>query len=169
MACKQGDKKCFTFMWKLENASCCLQKRGNLIKSPAFVVDEIYETKWKLWLYPRGERDGDYIGFFLHRELDFTGATNVQIIYELAFIAKDGSSLTSHDLITHTFYKDGSLDFSRFEKRDDVFILKLSTFLTEKLSQLDVEFGRSLERWRRKFDALLAPASESRRDPSCGT
>ncbi|GBM11961.1 hypothetical protein AVEN_209650-1 [Araneus ventricosus] len=84
MECKESEEKCFTFLWKLENISFCLQKRGEEIKSPTFVMDAIGKTKWKLSLYPRGERDGNYIGYFLNRETDTEGADTEGIKYELA-------------------------------------------------------------------------------------
>ncbi|GBM11926.1 hypothetical protein AVEN_209625-1 [Araneus ventricosus] len=74
MAFEESGKFFFAFTWKLENASYCLEKEGEEIKSPAFVVDSIDETKWKLGLYPRGEEHhGKYIGFYLFREIDGSG------------------------------------------------------------------------------------------------
>ncbi|GBN88851.1 hypothetical protein AVEN_176736-1 [Araneus ventricosus] len=127
----KNDKRCFTFTWTLENASYCLQKKGEKIESPVFVVDEIHKTKWKLWLYPRGESNGNFIGCFLHREFASEGEDSVEIKYELAFIGESGLVPTFKSLIQHSFSKIGGRDYGypKFVKREDVFILKRSTFL----------------------------------------
>ncbi|GBN51153.1 hypothetical protein AVEN_18703-1 [Araneus ventricosus] len=117
---------CFTFTWRLENADYCLQKKGEDIESPAFVVDEIHRTKWKL---TRGAEDGNFISCYLSRDSDCTGEDTVEIIYELAFIALDGTILTSHNVLKHSFPVGGGYGYSEFEKREDVFMLKRSTFL----------------------------------------
>ncbi|GBM11958.1 Speckle-type POZ protein B [Araneus ventricosus] len=131
MACKESEGKCFTFLWKVENMSFCLQKNGERIESPAFVVDAIEKTKWKLWLYPRGARDGNYIGYFLNREADSKGADKIEIKYELAFIAKDGSILVSKGIVKDTFPKGEEFGYNVFQKREDVYISKRSTFLPQ--------------------------------------
>ncbi|GBN51151.1 hypothetical protein AVEN_18701-1 [Araneus ventricosus] len=125
----EKEEKCFTFTWKLENASYCLQKKGEDIESPAFVVDEIHKTKWKLTLYPRGEEDGNYISCYLSRDSDCTGEKIVEIKYKLSFIGKCGLDLTPYGSIRASFLKGGGYGYPKFEKREDVFILKRSTFL----------------------------------------
>ncbi|KAF8770279.1 BTB and MATH domain-containing protein 42-like [Argiope bruennichi] len=47
-----NEKKCFTFIWKIENASYCSQKIGKFVDSPRFVVSEMKGTQWLLRLYP---------------------------------------------------------------------------------------------------------------------
>ncbi|GBM11959.1 Speckle-type POZ protein B [Araneus ventricosus] len=133
MACKESEGKCFTFLWKLENISFCLQKKGERIESPAFTVDAIDQTRWKLWLYPRGEKDGNHIGYFLHREADSKSPDKVEIKYELAFIAKDESVLQSWNTKNYVFSKDSGRGVGRviFEKREDVFISRRSAFLPQ--------------------------------------
>ncbi|GBN77975.1 Speckle-type POZ protein [Araneus ventricosus] len=131
MARKESEEKCFTFLWKLENISYCLQKKGERIESLSFVVDAIDETKWTLWLYPRGARDGNYIGYFLMRDADSKGGAKVEIKYELAFTAKDGSVLASKSIVKHAFSKGKGLGEHIFQKREDVYISKRSTFLQE--------------------------------------
>ncbi|CAL1262217.1 unnamed protein product [Larinioides sclopetarius] len=87
-------RKCFTFIWQLENASYCWQKYPESIHSPSFTVDEIHETNWKLELYPFFDKN-DAIGFFLRRLAD-NYAGSVQIDCELASLSSDGTVL-------HTF------------------------------------------------------------------
>ncbi|GBM11968.1 TD and POZ domain-containing protein 5 [Araneus ventricosus] len=131
MASKESEGKCFTILWKLENISYCLEKKGDRIESPAFVVEAVDQTKWKLLLYPRGGRVENCIGYFLNREADSKGADKVEIKYELAFTAKDGSVLASKSIVKHAFSKGKGLGGDVFQKREDVFISKRSTFLQE--------------------------------------
>ncbi|GBN91976.1 Speckle-type POZ protein B [Araneus ventricosus] len=130
---QESCKKSFTFTWKLENASYCLETKYAVLKSPAFVADLIDETKWKLGLYPRGLNHGDYIGVYLFRETDSKGAVQVEIYYELAFIGKDGSVLKSCKAFKHAFPKGEGKGWMKFEKREEVFIAKRSTFLPEDI------------------------------------
>ncbi|XP_055952682.1 speckle-type POZ protein-like [Argiope bruennichi] len=127
MECKNSGIKCFTFLWKLENISYSLQKVGSRIESPAFVVDAIEKTKWKLRLYPRGDRDGTFIGFFLHREKDSKGEDEIEIEFELDFIGKDGSSLRLTQPTNYAFPKSIGFGFTR----DDVCISKRLIFLPD--------------------------------------
>ncbi|CAL1262213.1 unnamed protein product [Larinioides sclopetarius] len=60
-------RKCFTFIWKLENASYCYANVGDHLESPAFTVDEIDGTNWKLELDPSSIAFPTYLGFFLRR------------------------------------------------------------------------------------------------------
>ncbi|CAL1294599.1 unnamed protein product [Larinioides sclopetarius] len=122
MACSE---KCFTFTWKLENISYCLQKKNAYIKSPAFVIDSTDETKSHLYLYPRGQDNGNYIGFHLFRE------RKREIKYELAFVAENGSVLRKMPVVKYDFSTYKVYGFSKFGKREDVFILKRSTFLPQ--------------------------------------
>ncbi|CAL1296281.1 unnamed protein product [Larinioides sclopetarius] len=129
MTFEEKGKKSFTFTWKLENASYCFERKGEKIKSPAFVVDSIDETKWKLGFYPRGAEHGDYIAFNLFREADSKGPARVEIYYELAFIAKDGSVLKSYTPPKHVFLKGEGMGINKFETREEVFTTKRSAFL----------------------------------------
>ncbi|GBN01132.1 hypothetical protein AVEN_189196-1 [Araneus ventricosus] len=92
MAGKENKGKCFIFIWKVENISYSLA--DEIIESPSFVVDAMDKTKWKLELYPRGERSVD-VGVYLFRSKDISDVAIVEVKYELAFIGKDGSVLVS--------------------------------------------------------------------------
>ncbi|CAL1294603.1 unnamed protein product [Larinioides sclopetarius] len=124
MACEGN---CFTFTWKLENISYCLQKQNRVIKSPAFVVDSFGERKWYLGLYPRGQEYEDFISFALYKELDSKKTVQREIKYELAFVGKDGSFLrriSKYDFSDHPGH-----GFSDFAGREEVFDTKRSIFL----------------------------------------
>ncbi|GBM11946.1 Speckle-type POZ protein B [Araneus ventricosus] len=124
-------EKCFTFTWKLENISYCLEGKDEAIYSPDFVLDSIDETKWCLGLYPRGKDDGNHIGFYLFRDEDSKGAARVEIKYEPAFIAEDGSVLKSYGALKTDFPKNTGRGFPQFETLKDVFVTKRSTFLPQ--------------------------------------
>ncbi|KAF8771292.1 Speckle-type POZ protein B like protein [Argiope bruennichi] len=124
-------EKCFTYTWKLENVSYCLQKRGAVIKSPAFVINSIDETKWKLGLYPRGKQYGNYIGFYLYREGDSKGPEYVEIKYELELVAEGSSNQTRKEKFKYVFPKSHGHGSQKFALLKYVFIEKRSLFLPQ--------------------------------------
>ncbi|GBO07174.1 hypothetical protein AVEN_131385-1 [Araneus ventricosus] len=60
-------RKCFFYKWRIENFNFCWQKTGEHLESPLFFIEPSPETSWRLWLYPRGEDDGEYISCYLFR------------------------------------------------------------------------------------------------------
>ncbi|CAL1282224.1 unnamed protein product [Larinioides sclopetarius] len=130
MACKdECCRKCFTFIWKLENASYCWQKTGERIESPAFILDSIDETKWKLRLYPRGQDWSNEIGFYLVRDADSKGSDSIEIEYDLSFLAQDGTILESRSPMIRSFLRKYGFGFNSFAMREDVFGARRSAFL----------------------------------------
>ncbi|GBN01123.1 Speckle-type POZ protein [Araneus ventricosus] len=127
MAGKENEGKCFLFIWKLENISYSLA--DEIIESPSFVVDAMDKTKWKLELYPRGERSAD-IGVYLYRRKDLSDVAIVEVIYELAFIGKDGSVLVSTK-IEHTFPRCQGFGEDSFVNREEVYDTKRLVFLPQ--------------------------------------
>ncbi|GBM11938.1 Speckle-type POZ protein B [Araneus ventricosus] len=130
MACEE---KCFTFIWKLENVSYCVEGKDEAIYSPEFVVDSINETKWFLGLYPRGEEDGNYIGFFLFRGPDSKGAVPKKMKFEFAFINNNGSVLTSRKAAINDFLESEGHGFPDLAEREEVFNTKRSAFLPQDI------------------------------------
>ncbi|GBN94312.1 Speckle-type POZ protein B [Araneus ventricosus] len=122
------EKKCFTFIWKLENASYCWQKTGDCIESSSFEIDELEETKWKLRLFHRSASTRNAIGFYLLRDSDSKGAMKAEIDYELAILASDGSALQSSEKTKGTFQKNSTSGL--FVSRNEVFVAR-STFLPQ--------------------------------------
>ncbi|GBM11905.1 Speckle-type POZ protein B [Araneus ventricosus] len=131
MACQNNtNRKEFTFIWILENFEYCWQKTGNSLKSPTFIVDTFERTKWSLSIKPRGYDSDRWISLYLRREEDSKGSATIELDYEIAFVASDGSELTSQSEYKHTFLKDGSWGFPKFEERETVFA-KRSKFLPQ--------------------------------------
>ncbi|GBN44583.1 hypothetical protein AVEN_137740-1 [Araneus ventricosus] len=120
----------FTFKWILENFEFCVQKKGTFLKSPAFIVDNIERSKWSVSIYPKGNKLENWISLYLNREEDSKGPTTIEIIYEFAFLASDGSALTSLSkrIGKRAFSKNDSDGYPRFEERDSIFAEK-SAFL----------------------------------------
>lgn len=125
-----GKTKEFSFTWVIENFSFCWQKNRERISSPAFIVDTMAKTKWTLEIWPRGDEDIDlnFISFYLVREKDSKGPRSFRILFELSFLAVDGSSLASMSS-QYSFTKDDSWGSSEFVKRDEVFQIKRKDFL----------------------------------------
>ncbi|CAL1294596.1 unnamed protein product [Larinioides sclopetarius] len=128
MASEESGKKSFTFTWKLENVSFCVQKTGAVIRSPSFVVDSVDQTKWYLGLYPRGKVDRNYIGFYLYRDADSKGAEKVEIRFQLELVA---NHVSAQDTFKYEFLKNLAYGTQIFEKREEVFVTKRSVFLPQ--------------------------------------
>ncbi|CAL1262216.1 unnamed protein product [Larinioides sclopetarius] len=122
----RGRRKCFTFIWKLENPHYCWHKKGRGISSPTFIVDEIEESKWKLKLLPRCGPNGNVVGLYLLRLTD-NNTVNVEIDSEIAFLAMNGEVLFSGRCTKRTFGKE-NCRFLCNAKREDVFPERRSFF-----------------------------------------
>ncbi|GFU74284.1 TD and POZ domain-containing protein 4 [Trichonephila clavipes] len=115
-----SEKKCFSFTWVIENFNFCWQKKGENILSPAFIADTIERSRWKLMLYPEGDlitKDGS-ISFFLKREEDSKGPTDLRIFFQLSFLSASGSVVMSSRIFEHPFKRGkcgGVLDFMKKE------------------------------------------------------
>ncbi|GIX80940.1 speckle-type POZ protein B [Caerostris extrusa] len=120
-----AEEKCFTFTWKLENMSYCWQKTEESLRSPKFVVDALEGTRWSLVLYPRQDKDGNYIGYYLYRDKDCSsGVNDIEIDYVLSFMAADGSALVEEKVIKTTMTKNKSFGWPEFVTREEVFLWK---------------------------------------------
>ncbi|GFY57133.1 TD and POZ domain-containing protein 3 [Trichonephila inaurata madagascariensis] len=120
--CSTCEKKCFSFTWAIENFSFFWQKKGENILSPTFIADTIERSKWKLALYPDGcmSARNNSISFFLRREVDSKGPTNLNIFFELSFLAVDGSVVMSSGIFECSFDRGKSGGFSEFMKKESL-------------------------------------------------
>ncbi|GFX38446.1 TD and POZ domain-containing protein 4 [Trichonephila clavipes] len=128
-----SENKCFTFTWIIENISYSWHKNGECIQSPAFVVNTMAKTKWRLLLYPKGdeETEVEFISFFLLREIDSKGPIDFEIFYELSFLAEDGSVLKSSAIFRREFERGKCRYFAKFAKSDDFFKIRRKDYLPE--------------------------------------
>ncbi|GFY68313.1 TD and POZ domain-containing protein 3 [Trichonephila inaurata madagascariensis] len=128
------ERRCFSFTWVIENFSFYWQKIGKKILSPAFTVDTIESTKWKLVLYPDGELrvKNDSMSFFLRREADSKGPTDITIYLELSFLAADGSVLKSSSITEYSFARGKDIGFPEILKKE-LLRSQRQQFLTEDI------------------------------------
>ncbi|GIX99921.1 hypothetical protein CEXT_107911 [Caerostris extrusa] len=82
-----------------------------------------------LSLYPRRFEDGNYIGYFLYRDKDCSSVNDIEIDYELSFMAADGSTLQEYKAINRTMSKDKGEGWPNFVTRNKVFLRKDHAFL----------------------------------------
>ncbi|XP_071036809.1 uncharacterized protein [Parasteatoda tepidariorum] len=117
------DKENFTYIWKIENFSSWVQKRGERVKSPWFTADTLDETKWRLDLYPRGIDNGNEICiscYLCRAEMD-SGDENVTIGYEFEILGVDGTTLLSKKVESFTFKRKESLGWPDFKSLNEIF------------------------------------------------
>ncbi|GFW20427.1 TD and POZ domain-containing protein 1-like [Trichonephila clavipes] len=115
-----SERRCFSFTWAIENFSFCWKKTGEGLSSPTFIADTIERTKWKLVLYPDGnlsEKNG-FMSFFLRREEDSKGSTDIVIFFELAFLAADGSVIKSSGIGEYSFVRGKEGGFTEILKKE---------------------------------------------------
>ncbi|GBO11850.1 hypothetical protein AVEN_132286-1 [Araneus ventricosus] len=86
-SCNENTGKSVTIKWCIENFQFCWHKTGERLESPLFNVDFLSGTSWRLWLYPRGEDDGEYMSFYLFREEG--GPEVVDVDFEMFLIIGD--------------------------------------------------------------------------------
>ncbi|GFY68309.1 hypothetical protein TNIN_219481 [Trichonephila inaurata madagascariensis] len=128
-----SENKWFTFTWIIENLRYSWHKNGECILSPAFVVDTMAKTKWRLKLYPKGEAETevDFISFVLNRETDSKGPKKFKVCFELSFLAVDGSVLESNGISIKELEKGDGWCFGEFVKNDEVFKIRKKDYLPE--------------------------------------
>ncbi|CAL1297510.1 unnamed protein product [Larinioides sclopetarius] len=107
----------YSFVWLIENFSYCWHKEK--LTSPVFYAFELEDTSWRMVLYPRGERDKDYISFYLFRNTEVNGPENVSLNYKLSGPAELGSSIRSEEG-NYTFTKGHGREWPRFVKIEEI-------------------------------------------------
>ncbi|GIY22210.1 hypothetical protein CEXT_230821 [Caerostris extrusa] len=91
--------------WSLKNFSYCWQKHHEYIMSPECAIDmEGIDTKWKLCIYPRGDRDENFLSVYLHRKQDVGGPDTIDLAYKLE-ICSQGNIVYQKDACGHKFEK----------------------------------------------------------------
>ncbi|GBN03061.1 TD and POZ domain-containing protein 1 [Araneus ventricosus] len=130
-----NERKCFTFIWKIENASYFWQKPREYFSSPSFVVHEIEATKWKLNLYPSyitNALEDNTIAFCLVRQFDSKGSEKLGIEWQVGLLASDGTILSACCRKKGDFRKGKFVDFDLIPaRRADVFHARRREFLSQ--------------------------------------
>ncbi|GFX38390.1 hypothetical protein TNCV_2343661 [Trichonephila clavipes] len=130
-----NENKCFTVTWKIENFSYFWQKNGECFKSPVFVADTMGKSKWRLSLYPKGDRENekDFICFYLTRE-DCNEWGNLDINFQLSFLATDDSVLISGGRnYKSSFLLHKSWGFHKFVKCEEVLKIRRKDYLSKNV------------------------------------
>ncbi|GBM04529.1 Protein roadkill [Araneus ventricosus] len=142
----EGNEKCFSFTWNIENMSNCSKKFDNAITSPPFVVDDLGGTQWIIKVYARESKkmSKESLGVYLCRKKDDSPVANMQVKYEIAFIGKDGSVLVSETL-TSNFEKGVGHGFPAFVKQEEVFDTKRSIFLPQDILTVRCRMWKNCE------------------------
>ncbi|CAL1295025.1 unnamed protein product [Larinioides sclopetarius] len=127
-----NEKNGYIFQWKIEHVfHWWWLKKGEGIESPVFIADDLEETKWTLWFYPMEEENESNVGIYLQREKDCNGPDVMEVNYQFAFLAKDGSILKEKTALKNRFSKNDNWGFSTFEERERVFVNERELFLPE--------------------------------------
>ncbi|GBN55474.1 Speckle-type POZ protein-like B [Araneus ventricosus] len=135
-------RKCFTFIWKLENASYCWQSHLEYIESPLFIVDEIHETNWILRLFPSIQRHN--IGFYVRRQADNKSLERVITHCELAFLSSDGTALHAFKTTNAEIRKGEGIGSLEFVSRNEVFFARRSVYLPQDTLTLRCRMWKSV-------------------------
>lgn len=87
-------KEGFTFTWKVENFSMLLHEKDEMLVSPIFIVESLKETRWCLYLYPKGvitnERD-NYLSLFLNKVTFGITKLSSKVNYAIALESVDSA------------------------------------------------------------------------------
>ncbi|GFU84712.1 TD and POZ domain-containing protein 3 [Trichonephila clavipes] len=109
MACNEGaeDEPWLTIFWDVENYSDYAKGRYRCISSPTFRVESVEKSTWVFGLYPQGRNDEDYISYLLNGSLSEETSEVIEVDFEVAILAEDGSVLKVRDS-QGTSYRSGS-------------------------------------------------------------
>ncbi|GFU04246.1 TD and POZ domain-containing protein 3 [Nephila pilipes] len=131
----------FLMEWSIENYIYCWHKKGEKLSSPTFSSTLMGNTKWKLHLYPSGNRSVNCIGYFLHREED-EGPDGIEIHYTLEVLGKDHSVLTERHVSKKKFVKGGDWGFNEYEERIKVLKIVKESYLPLNILTIRCRMGR---------------------------
>lgn len=87
MSASHKRRQCVTLIWRIENYSRCLHRKGHQLTSPHIGVSDEERGEWQIWIYPVGQQE-DYIDLEIVRYAN-EGGNTVQC--EFSLLATDGS------------------------------------------------------------------------------
>ncbi|KAG8190645.1 hypothetical protein JTE90_002600 [Oedothorax gibbosus] len=123
------EKRCLTYIWKIQNFSYCIEQQWDALESPPFSICASNEPEWKIRLYPRGEEDTHHIALYLQKLSDSLFECDL----ELSFLDSNGASLCEWEEESCTFGSghDVVKGTSVFASRDEICYAKKGTFLPD--------------------------------------
>lgn len=154
-----SESESFTFTWRIENFSMCPQQCDEYIASPTFVVDFLQKTAWQLQVYPRGNKETNYVSCCLKRTTVGSYLQDITIRSELSLLSVNFGKDVKFDSTIGTFKTEKCLGYPQFCSLKEIFrnesgllpndILTVQCVLrssAEKLKSTEL-FSMSTERW----------------------
>ncbi|CAL1298333.1 unnamed protein product [Larinioides sclopetarius] len=125
----QNTKAQFKIDWKIKNFEELSPKKGQLLSSPTFVIDDLHRSHWVLHLYPYGDNDGNgqYTALYLVRKSDDDYPEDIVLDCQLSFETPEKTiaipwKTTSIDWKTtnHTFQNGGRCGSQEFIEKEKI-------------------------------------------------
>ncbi|KAF8771096.1 hypothetical protein HNY73_018550 [Argiope bruennichi] len=110
----------FRIEWKIKNFDDFPREKGQLLSSPIFDIDILYNTQWVLHLYPDGDNDGNgtHTALYLVRKLDDDYPDDIVLDCRLSFLTPEKETdPVSWKTINHVFRKGGRCGSQEFMER----------------------------------------------------
>ncbi|PRD32372.1 UNVERIFIED_CONTAM: mel-26 [Trichonephila clavipes] len=128
------DNEDFQFEWRIENFTFAAHRTGQFITSPAFCADILDETQWVLLLYPRGQKNEEYIDIAVKREAYDHGGDEMHIKCAVELEAVDSTHHERVESDTIAFRNNTSHVFLKFIKRSELFNMKDTLLPNDRLT-----------------------------------
>ncbi|GBL97573.1 hypothetical protein AVEN_163017-1 [Araneus ventricosus] len=124
-------RKCFTFVWKIKNFNFSFNSLWSF-DSPIFILHSLYRTRWNIVLYTNSTTYKNCVVCYLERQRYDFGPDQLELDYELSFIATDGSVIQSQSFLRKA-YKKGHVDWTSalLANREEVFVHKKKMFMPD--------------------------------------
>ncbi|GFQ89642.1 speckle-type POZ protein [Trichonephila clavata] len=120
------------FLWKIENFSSCRHWTGEGIISPIFSSVLLFDTEWRLHLYPRGKKNGKYLSCYLEYLED--NQTHLERVnFEISILARGDTTFRLYKGNSRYIRIGNILGFNRFCIRKSIFKSKDIVLLDDTL------------------------------------
>ncbi|KAG8178633.1 hypothetical protein JTE90_010545 [Oedothorax gibbosus] len=131
----------FTFVWRIENFSHCLEKRNCCIESPSFAPEPFHRFVWNMKIYPRGNERVNCITYKVSND----SMLNRTFCFELAIIGSDGSLTNLKELENFSSFL---LSFSDILiEKEELFGEKKDFYLPQDTLTLNLRLWHDLPSW----------------------
>ncbi|KAF8771281.1 Speckle-type POZ protein like [Argiope bruennichi] len=142
-----NEENCFSITWRIEKVIRNSEKI-NKFTSPRFVVNALDKSAWTLKVLREGEKYGaSNIDISLHREMNGTAPTDMEVKYELSLVRKDGSVLR-YSVGEYSFRRDKEDGCPSTAKVEEVIDTKQDMFFPQDVLTVRCRM------WRKGEDML---------------
>ncbi|GIY73978.1 TD and POZ domain-containing protein 4 [Caerostris darwini] len=104
---RNGGTKYFEFHWTIENFSIWWQRTSCVFPSPSFVVNEMENTKWNLWMKHKELHNKYRIAIYLNREKDSIDL-DISLGFRFTLLAEDETVLISSPKAENCVFQKGT-------------------------------------------------------------